>query len=186
MAAITAEGLTPTYVHAGQTFGWGGASWKILNPPEGEFTSGSKQAANASVAYLLRVNGVEALFTGDIERKVALQVAVRLEEALDERIDVFLATHHGSKHGSPNELLQVARPRWAVLSTGPNGFGHPAPEAIARLKAVGASIWCTDANGTITARISAAGRLTWRAAGQVVAPWWSAKAKRRHGSCVGR
>lgn len=49
----------------------------------------------------------------------------------------------------------------------------------------GASIWCTDVNGSVTARISAAGRLTWRASLQV-APWWSAKSKKKTGSCVGR
>lgn len=185
MAAISAEGLRPTYARAGQTFGWGGASWQILNPPRGEFTGGSKQAANASVAYLLRVNAVEALFTGDIEPKVAAQVAGRLAPKVEERIDIFLATHHGSKHGSTDTLLEVARPRWAVLSTGPNPFGHPAPEAIARLQAIGASIWCTDRNGSITARISAAGKLTWQASDQA-APWWSANAKKRQGSCVGR
>lgn len=185
VAAIAAEGLKPTYVRAGQTFTWGGASWEILNPPKDEYTGGSTQAANASVAYLLRVNGVEALFTGDVDSKVLDEISSRLSTKLDGPVDIFLATHHGSKYGSTKELLDVAHPRWAVLSTGPNSFGHPAPEAIARLKEAGVSIWCTDRNGTITARISAAGKLTWKAIAQA-APWWSAKTKKQHGSCVGR
>ncbi len=185
MAAIAAEGLTPTYVTAGQTFNWGGATWEILSPPAGKYEGGSEEAANASVAYLLRVNGIDTLFTGDVEKKVAKEIAARLASHLTEPVDVFLATHHGSKHGSVDELLNVAKPRWTVLSTGPNSYGHPAPEAIARLKAIGATVWCTDVNGSVDARISASGKLSWKAHGQAT-PWWSSKAKTRTGSCVGR
>jgi beta-lactamase superfamily II metal-dependent hydrolase len=83
------------------------------------------------------------------------------------------------------ELLDMTRPRWAVLSTGRNGYEHPSVEAIERLKAEGASIWCTAVNGSVTARISATGELTWRASGQR-GPWWPAKARKKTGACVGR
>lgn len=186
MAAIRAEGLRPSYVRAGQTRRWGGATWQILNPPKGEFTGGKDDAPNASVAYLLTVNGVRALFTGDVEQKVSTSIATRLDARIDEPVDIFLATHHGSAHGSTPPLLAVARPRWAVLSVGPNSYKHPAPAAIDRLKATGASIWCTDTNGTITARISVAGKLTWSAKGAVKKPWWQASTRRQNGKCVKR
>jgi competence protein ComEC len=173
------------FVAAGDSFGWGGASWRILSPRRGEFIGGAKEAANASVVYLLTVNDVTVLFTGDIEPNVAKWVAVRWAIDRLEAVDIFLATHHGSKHGSVKELVEEVRPRWAVLSTGPNSFEHPSPEAILRLQKARASIWCTAVNGSVTARISAAGRLTWRASLQR-APWWSARAKRKTGSCVGR
>ena len=80
----------------------------------------------------------------------------------------------------------MIRPRWAVLSTGAgNRFGHPAPEAIARLEASGATIWCTDTNGSVTARISAGGQLSWRASLQL-APFWSGRDHVQHGRCVSR
>lgn len=182
MAAIAREGLTPTYVHTGQRFTWGGASWRILNPPEGAFTGGSADAGNSSVAFLLRVNGVEALFTGDIEEEVSADLVSRLP-TLDGRLEVFLVTHHGSKYASPKELLDVTRPRFAVLSVGPNGFGHPTTETIARLKAVPATIWCTDVNGSVTARVSTSGAITWSASDQAT-PWWSATTKKKTGRCV--
>jgi competence protein ComEC len=182
LAAIKHEGLTPTILHAGQTFSWGGASWLILNPEEGLFTGGANEAADSSVAYLLRVNGAAALFTGDIDTSVSKDVAVRLP-SLEGRLDIFLVTHHGSRYATPNALLDVARPRYAVLSTGPNQFGHPTPETIARLKDVPSTIWCTDVNGTITATISSSGQVTWSATGQKT-PWWSATTKKETGSCV--
>ena len=186
MAAAAAEpGSELIVAHAGQEFEWGGASWTFLNPPKGKFTGGKAQAANASLAFLLELNGVTALFTGDIESSLAKQLAARLEPLVDKPVDIFLATHHGSKHGSIHELLEVIRPRWAVVSTGDNTHGHPAVAALARIKTAGASIWCTETNGSITARISAKGRLTWRASRQV-APWWAAKAQQQNGTCVGR
>jgi competence protein ComEC len=129
---------------------------------------------------------MRALFTGDIEPDVASDVAHELvADGLDQPVDIFLATHHGSKYGSVIDLLNVIRPRWVVLSTGPNGFGHPAPTTIERLEATGASIWCTAVNGSVTARISTSGRLTWRTSVQV-APWWSGEAQKETGTCVDR
>ncbi len=169
----------------GERFHWGGGDWMILNPPRGDFIGGKSQAANVSIAYLLTFNGIRALFTGDVEPKVAGKIAALLKHVVDEPIDIFLATHHGSAAGSVQELLDVAKPRWAVLSSGPNTYQHPHPEAIQRLKQSGATLWCTDTNGSITARISAAGRLTWRTSRQK-APWWSGRDKQQNGTCVGR
>lgn len=167
MKALDEAEVPIRVVRRGDHFDWGGADWRILHPRSRDFIGASSgAAANASIVYLLGVNGVDALFTGDIERRVAENVATILDPALDEPIDIFLATHHGSKEGSIEELIEVTRPRWAVLSTGRNGYEHPSLEAIERLKAEGASIWCTAVNGSVTARISAAGQLTWRASRQ--------------------
>jgi competence protein ComEC len=179
------EDVRIEFADRGERFHWGGGDWRILNPPHGSFTGGKSQAANVSIAYLLTFNGVQALFTGDVEPNVARRIAAELQPVLDEPVDIFLATHHGSAAGSVAELLDVAKPRWAVLSTGPNTFGHPRPEAIQRLKNIGATIWCTDTNGSVTARISTSGRLTWRASRQH-APWWSGRDKQQSGTCVGR
>ena len=186
MDLLRRQGTEVEFVDRGDAFRWGGAHWEILNPPRGRFTGGSSQAANVSIAYLLTVNGATALFTGDVEPKVARDLALDLQARLTDRVDVFLATHHGSKHGSTTELLGAARPRFAVLSVGAgNAFGHPAPEATARLRGSGVTIWCTQTNGTITARISTSGRVTWSTTGQRE-PWWASATRRATGRCAGR
>ncbi len=191
MKAIADEGLTPTSVHSGQSFSWGGAAWQIVNPPEGEFTAASSTVAgNASVAYLLRVNGVELLFTGDIEKQVSIDVASRLAPKIDGRVEVFLVTHHGSKEGSPKELLAVIKPRVAVISVGAtNTYGHPTPETVDRLRAPAAMterIYCTITNGTVTATVSTSGAVSWKTApGKQVAPWWSRTGGQK-GVCKGK
>jgi competence protein ComEC len=172
------------YVTAGDHFTWGGASWQILSPPSNRYTE-DFQAANSSVVYILRVKGIEFLFTGDIGPPVAKEVADLWTRKQHGRATAFLATHHGSATGSTPDLLKAIDPKWAVISTGPNTYKHPSPATIARLEAAGASIWCTAANGTVTARVSAQGRLTWKASRQTE-PWWSASKDRETGSCVGR
>ena len=182
LKALQDAGAELRYVVAGDRFNWGGADWEILNPVEGKYTD-PFSAANASVAYVLRVRKHNVLFTGDIGPNVAEKVAARWTDEGLGRAAIFLATHHGSAHGSNAALLAAVRPRWAVLSTGPNGFHHPTRAAIARLKGIGASIWCTSANGSVTATISARGRLTWKATRQTKV-WWSARSKTETGTCV--
>jgi len=41
-------------------------------------------------------------------------------------------------------------------------------------------------NGSITARVSAAGTLTWSASADQKVPWWSAVTKTKTGKCVDR
>jgi hypothetical protein len=65
-----------------------------------------------------------------------------------------------------------------VISAGAtNTHGHPTPETIDRLRAPAAMterIYCTIANGTVTATISVNGAISWKTApGKQVAPWWS-------------
>jgi competence protein ComEC len=182
LKALKEAGADLRYVVAGDRFNWGGADWEILNPVAGKYTD-RYGPANASVAYLLHVRKDNILFTGDIGPAVAEAVAARWTEEKLGRATIFLATHHGSAQGSNATLLAATHPRWAVLSTGPNGFHHPTPAAIARLKGIGASIWCTNANGTITAAISTRGTVTWDAARQAK-PWWSATTKTETGTCV--
>jgi competence protein ComEC len=182
--ALTAHGATLQYVVAGNHFDWGGADWEILNPPKGKYT-GLGQAPDSSVAYVLTVHGDKFVFTGDIGKSVASAVAERWTSEQLGAAKVFLATHHGSASGSTDQLLEAIQPTWAVLSTGPNAYGHPSPSAAMRLEKHGVTIWCTNVNGTVRAGISSDGKITWDAP-QQQAPWWSATAHVGTGSCVGK
>jgi competence protein ComEC len=181
--ALTAHGATLQYVVAGDHFDWGGATWEILSPPENKYT-GVGQAADSSVAYVLKVNGDEFVFTGDIGKSVAKAVAERWTAENLGAAKVFLATHHGSASGSTDQLLEAIQPTWAVLSTGPNAYGHPSPSAIKRLEKHHVSIWCTNANGTIRASISSGGKITWTPKPETA--WWSEETQKGTGSCVGK
>lgn len=80
---------------------------------------------------------------------------VLLPWAADLRADVLKVGHHGSRGSTCPEWLEAVRPRCALISCGrDNRFGHPAPAALARLKAAGIPVERTDLGGMITLRIS--------------------------------
>lgn len=188
MKAIREEpNLERTYPVAGKKYDWGGAEWRFAHPRSNEFLDADSGAAgNSSLVYLLRINGVTALFTGDITTPVANRLADPLRETLKgDRVDLFLMTHHGANSSSSEKLNKVIRPSWVVISAGQaNKHHHPLKAAVDRLKAVkGTTIWCTPTNGSVTARISSTGRLTWTASGPLKVPWWSGRDEIQHGNC---
>jgi competence protein ComEC len=183
-ALTTTGGAQLQYVAAGDRFTWGGAKWEILSPPANTYTAAG-DVADSSVVYRLGVNGASFLFTGDIGEPVAKDVATRWTSENLGSATVYLATHHGSSHGSQPNLLAATHPKWAILSTGNNSFHHPTLDAIARLEGTGATIWCTDTNGTVAAKVSSTGDVTWKASKQPI-PWWSGGTHTETGFCVGR
>jgi competence protein ComEC len=69
-------------------------------------------------------------------------------------VRVLKVAHHGSRTSSSRELLDRWRPQIAIISAGRgNTFGHPAPEVLQRLEAIGAAIYRTDLHGQITLEI---------------------------------
>lgn len=185
--ALRAAGATVDWVRRGNTFDWGGASWTVLNPEQGSFTA-SSNVENASVVMLLEVNGRRILFTGDIKEKATEQLVSSWGDR--GRAHIFFVTHHGSKFGSSEDLLKKIEPRFAVISVGANNtFTHPSPETVDRLRAVETKterIYCTVANGTVTATISTSGAISWKTApGEQAAPWWSREAGQT-GVCKGK
>jgi competence protein ComEC len=180
MDALSARGVPLIAVKKGDQFFWGGASWRILNPPAGAF-QGAGQEANDSIAYRLRTKGSDLLFTGDIEREALPGL---IDSWTFGRAEVFLATHHGSNYGSTTELLDKIHPEFSVLSTGTNPYGHPGVYAIERLEKSGTTIFCTEQNGTLTLTLASGGALDWRASRQEQ-PWWT-PADGETGKCVNR
>ncbi|MFD8597422.1 ComEC/Rec2 family competence protein [Kitasatospora sp. NPDC059646] len=65
------------------------------------------------------------------------------------RVDVLKVAHHGSAN-QDWALMTALRPRLALISCGTgNPYGHPAPQTVAGLKALGATVVRTDRAGDI-------------------------------------
>lgn len=110
---------------------------------------GGGSASNENCLSLLARSGDwEALITGDMPMEEEARLMAR--ESLPD-VEVLVAGHHGSKHSTGEALLEQVRPEIAVISVGRNNsFGHPTQEVLDRLDDVGAEVYRTDANGTIT------------------------------------
>ena len=100
-----------------------------------------------ALIYLLSAGDRDVLITGDAygseERRF-------LKTYLLPPVEVYVAGHHGSKHSGSKELLAALPAKYAVISSGYNSYGHPAPETLERLHAADMEILRTDEKGDIT------------------------------------
>ncbi len=69
-------------------------------------------------------------------------------------VDLLRVSHHGSASSTSRAFLEAVSPQAAVVSVGPNLYGHPAPALLARLAEAGIPTYRTDAGGAVLARIS--------------------------------
>jgi competence protein ComEC len=106
-----------------------------------------------SVVIELRLGEVSIVLPGDIGQAVERRLA---EVCSLGRFVVLKAAHHGSADSSDRAWLAALRPAAVVYSAGRgNWFGHPAPRAVARARAVGAELFRTDEDGAIQVIVTA-------------------------------
>jgi competence protein ComEC len=90
--------------------------------------------------------------SGDMEMEAEQKIVWR--EILKDPVMVLKVSHHGSKTATSEELLEVLKPKTAVISVGKNNrFGHPTKEVLERLKRSGAEVMRTDESGEIIFKI---------------------------------
>lgn len=117
-----------------------------LYPPLGGGTS------NESGLFALCTAGdFDVLITGDADAFVE-KMLVKYCPVPD--IELLMVGHHGSKNSSCEEFLKATAPELAVVSAGTNNsYGHPAPETLDRLTALGAQVYRTDLEGSVTVSV---------------------------------
>jgi competence protein ComEC len=117
-------------------------------------SSGDKDGNENSVAGILTVPSTSSgqnwsiFLTGDMESDAEQKLVWR--QILNSPVTVLKVSHHGSRTATSQELLNVLKPKIAVISVGKNNrFGHPTNEVLERLKNSGAEIKRTDKHGEI-------------------------------------
>jgi competence protein ComEC len=91
--------------------------------------------------------GRTLLLPGDIE-------AIAQKELPPLHPDILLVPHHGSGSTDPGWLKETVGDI-AVISVGPNTYGHPAPETLAVLREAGVEPRVTMDEGDITMSLDA-------------------------------
>lgn len=142
LEAVAAKGLQIDEAAAGkQIAAQDGYRIDILWPQAGASYDDSN---GYSVVILVTYGQNTFLFTGDAP-------AEALEQCSVGHVDVLKASHHGSASGTNAAVAQRLTPKVAILSYGlDNSYGHPAQTVMDALSAVGATIYGTGAQGTIT------------------------------------
>ena len=144
---IAEKGIPYRTVRAGDRVLLGdGVTLTVLYPQELRPHLPSPQNNNS---LLLRVDygGVGLLFTGDLEAPVLYDLAH--DPRIDLRAQWLKVPHHGSRGSLVEEFYAAVDPLWAVISVGPNPFGHPHQEVLDVLNRRQV-IWRTTSKGPQT------------------------------------
>jgi len=129
--------------------------FEVVNPPE--IVDFDEENKNSVAGYLIYKGSVKwrAFLSADIdketEQRLVWQGILRQGYGiLDNGIDVLKVAHHGSENGTSEEILDLLKPKIAVISVGKNNrFDHPRKEVLERSKVRNIEIKRTDEVGDV-------------------------------------
>lgn len=116
-----------------------------LNPCDDiEYKNGNSNSA----CYYIDNHGTTYLFTGDVcDEGEEVLINNLLRYGID-KVDYLKVAHHGSRNSTVSGLLEVIKPKVALISCGmDNSYGHPHKEVVDELKSKGCKIVITANHG---------------------------------------
>ncbi|MDP8957037.1 MAG: DNA internalization-related competence protein ComEC/Rec2 [Actinomycetota bacterium] len=147
--AVRTAGVPLRHPRSGTVFLVGDVKVEVLGPDRC-FVGTESDANNDSLVVRVSYGSSSVLFSGDAEQPAQ-------EVLLEERpgllvADVLKVPHHGGDT-SLEEFLGAVRARVAVVSVGPNRYGHPVPSVMSELSRLGMRVFRTDRSGDVTVRL---------------------------------
>lgn len=130
----------------GDTFDFGGTDVRVLFPPR-DWPVGDKPQNSDSMVLNLSYGQSSLLLEGDAQKRTERRICAREHP----KASVLKVGHHGSANATTQELIDAARPQFAVITVGSgNSFGLPRFETLQRLAAAGTRVYRTDLDGAVT------------------------------------
>lgn len=147
---LRAAGAAVSWCEAPVALGGDGWGLRVLptSPPEGE--GGNQGENDAALVVLAELAGQRVLLPGDAEGEVLTGLDL-------PPCTVVELPHHGSRGGFDEAELQRLAPRLALVSVGPNTYGHPTGEMLGLLSELGVPWARTDEHGDIALAAGARG-----------------------------
>ena len=137
------------YIGRGDTLQDKQLKMTCLSPKQGISTD---EVNEISTVLYVEYGAFKMLLTGDVTGRPERELLAELEKK--EPLTVLKVAHHGSKYSTPQELLELTDPVYAVISAGKdNRYGHPHAELTERLKSRGCRIYQTAESGAVTLKI---------------------------------
>lgn len=99
-----------------------------------------------SLILLARLGSCSMLLTADCTEDTEKRL---LDQKALPAVEILKVAHHGSRMTTSAAFLAIVRPAAAVISVGPNLYGHPAPLLLQRLKDAGCNTFRTDRQGAV-------------------------------------
>ncbi len=136
---------------SGLGWNWDGVDFVFLHPMKesiGAIPAEKISSNNHSCVLKIIAGSTALLITGDIERRVELQLRRIIPSQLPA--DILIAPHHGSKTSSSWPFIRQVAARYVVFSSGyRNRFKHPASDVSKRYRLLNSVIYNTAEEGAI-------------------------------------
>lgn len=143
--AATSERLTVRLPRAGEVMTLGDVRLEFLSPDRC-WSDTESDTNNDAIVVRASVGEDSVLFASDAEGPAQ---ELLLDEGVDLHADVMKVPHHGAAT-SIEPFFETVQAEIAIVSVGPNTYGHPVPEVMEWIRATGAEVHRTDREGTIT------------------------------------
>ena len=145
LSAVESDGAEWRAARRGDRMELDGVTIDVLSP-DSAWAVSQTDINEQSVVLLVTYGSTRLLLAGDAGMPTEMQLAGRVGH-----VTLLKVGHHGSRWATSDRWLDELQPEDAVISVGArNRYGHPAPEALARLRAHGIRVFRTDELGTIT------------------------------------
>jgi competence protein ComEC len=145
MSAVNAENAKVNIATRGDVIQADGLSFRVLNPFNLQGTTN-----NNSIVLYLAYGQTDFLFEGDAEQEAEAAMLAASDIPVPD-VEILKVGHHGSRTASSPAFLAATTPEVAIYMAGKgNVYGHPHQETLDALAKIGAKIYGTDINGSIT------------------------------------
>ncbi len=108
-------------------------------------SKGKNSENENSLITLVSKNDFDELFMGDAGT-VAFE---KIKQYLPHHIEILKVGHHGAKNVVNKRMLDYINPQIAIISTGPNNYGHPNGVTLNILESHNVMAFRTDINNSI-------------------------------------
>ncbi len=137
------------HVGVGHTWQFGTIELRVVGPiREYEHLKGKPGfyvENNYSIVTQLVTPAINVLFMADAKRRAELDL---VNSYADLKTDVLQVGHHGRYGSTTEELLDVSKPRYAIISTCGN-YPYAHMDIISKLEQIGCKVLRTDHHGSI-------------------------------------
>jgi competence protein ComEC len=158
-SAIRDEHVTVQHPRTGDSYQVADVRLDVLSP-EACWTGTDSDPNNDSLVVMASYRADTVLFGAEPEEPAQ---QVLLDEHIPLHAEVLKVPHHGAATSLPS-FFEAVDAKVAVVSVGPNDYGHPVPSTLRAIAATGATIWRTDQHGDITVTFGPQGPLVQSAA----------------------
>jgi competence protein ComEC len=161
LARARSVGTVVRRVRAGDVIRSGPVAIEVLYPRDTADKVATDEANSRSVVARVSLGEVALMFTGDVTPDVQRALALKALESVGGRPNLASVILKAPHHGAPNSLdpafLERVGARVVVISAGGKFASHPSPATIDLVRAGGAEVYTTSADGAVYVATDGAG-----------------------------